>query len=214
MKQAWRNFVRTLLAGVFFLAPILLIVWIAMKIIRALAALLDPIAHLLPFPSILGLKSPEVAALFLLIVVTYLAGLVARTAIARGISLRAERLILRKVPGYTLIKSAAHGAIGESPDVKCCLAFIDDAWLMAFIIEEREGEELRTVFVPSAPTPTAGNVYFMREGQIRRLDVPVAAAIKCIMQLGVGSSALLQHQIQSPQAASTQTQGDRHASSE
>jgi hypothetical protein len=32
----------------------------------------------------------------------------------------------------------------------------------------------------------------MREEQIRRLDVPVAAAIKCIMQLGVGSSALLQ----------------------
>jgi uncharacterized membrane protein len=47
------------------------------------------------------------------------------------------------------------------------------------------------VFVPSAPTPTAGNVYLMTEQQVKRLDVPVAAATKCIMQLGVGVGQLL-----------------------
>src|SRR5262249_172220 len=151
-----------------------------LRIVRALGAMLNPIAHLLPFPSLLGLDAPEIAAALLMVLAAYFAGLLARTTLARGISLRAQRLILRKVPGYTLIKSVAHGAIGESPDVKVALANIDDAWLLAFIIEERPDEELRTVFVPSAPTPTAGNVYFMREDQIRRLDVSVSAAVKCI----------------------------------
>src|SRR5262245_53366675 len=125
MKNAWHNFCRTLLAGILFLAPIILIVWIGVKIVSALAGLLDPIASHLPFRSLLGLKSPEIAAALVLIVITYFAGLLARTTVARGISSRAERLILRKVPGYTLMKSVAHGAIGESADVKVVLANID-----------------------------------------------------------------------------------------
>jgi uncharacterized membrane protein len=193
MRKTWQNFCRTVLAGMLFLAPIMIVVWIGLKLIRALAAMLYPIAHLLPFRSILGLKAPEITAAFLLVVITFIAGLVARTAMARGISARAERLILGKIPGYTLLKSAARGAVGDSTDVKVALANIDDAWLLAFIIEEKPGAELRTVFVPSAPTPTAGNVYFMREHQIRRLNVPVSSAIACIMKLGVGSGALLEN---------------------
>ena len=198
MKDKWDNFCRTLLAGVLSLAPILLLVWLAVRIVKALGAVLNPIANHLPFRSALGLDAPDITAAGILIVFSYLAGLFARTAVARGVSLRAERLILRKVPGYTLIKSVVHGAVGESPDVKVCLASIDDAWLLAFIMEERPDQEFRTVFVPSAPTPTAGNVYFMTETQIRRLNIPVSAAVKCIMQLGVGSTGLLRSQQQQP----------------
>jgi len=49
------------------------------------------------------------------------------------------------------------------------------------------GALLLTVFVPSAATLTAGSVYYLTERQIRRLDIPVSTAMKCIMQLGVGS---------------------------
>jgi uncharacterized membrane protein len=52
-----------------------------------------------------------------------------------------------------------------------------------------------TVFVPSAPTPTAGSIYLLTERQIRRLDVPVSAAVRCIMKLGVGSRQLLQGKV-------------------
>jgi uncharacterized membrane protein len=48
-----------------------------------------------------------------------------------------------------------------------------------------------TVFVPSAPTPTSGTVYFMTEAQVRRIDVPVAQVMRSLKQLGVGSTLLL-----------------------
>jgi uncharacterized membrane protein len=62
---------------------------------------------------------------------------------------------------------------------------------MAFIVEEHPSG-LLTVFVPSAPTPNAGSIYYLTEQQVKRIDVPVAAAVKCIMQLGVGSRELLE----------------------
>jgi len=195
MKHLWRSFIRTLIAGILFLAPLLLLLLIAVHAIRLIGSILKPVAAHLPFPSMLGLQSPEVAAAVLLIVLTLIAGLVAQTALARRMSERVERLVLKKLPGYTLIKSVARGAIGESADVKAALANIDDAWLLAFIVEDNPAGSsagLLTVFVPSAPTPTAGSVYFLREEQVKRLDVPVSSAIQCVMQLGVGSRRMLE----------------------
>jgi uncharacterized membrane protein len=46
---------------------------------------------------------------------------------------------------------------------------------------------MTTVFVPSAPTPAAGSIYDLTEDRLKLLDVPVSAALGCIMRLGVGS---------------------------
>jgi uncharacterized membrane protein len=52
-------------------------------------------------------------------------------------------------------------------------------------------EDGGVVFDQIVPTPTAGNVYILIEQQVQPLDVPVAAVIKCIMQLGVGAGKFL-----------------------
>ncbi len=49
---------------------------------------------------------------------------------------------------------------------------------------------LCTVFVPSAPTPAAGAIYYLTEDRVKLLDVPVSTAMGCIMRLGIGSHEL------------------------
>jgi uncharacterized membrane protein len=49
---------------------------------------------------------------------------------------------------------------------------------------------MTTVFVPSAPTPAAGSIDDLTEARFKPLDVPVSAALGCIMRLGVGSHEL------------------------
>ena len=49
------------------------------------------------------------------------------------------------------------------------------------------------MFVPDAPNPLSGSVFFMGPERVRRTDVPVAAALKCLRQLGAGSHALLRN---------------------
>jgi uncharacterized membrane protein len=129
----------------------------------------------------------------LLLIIGFFAGLLAQTAFASRISQTMEQLILRKMPGYTLFKSVAEGAAGagDRSQLKVALANIDDAWLISFIVEEHP-DGLMTVFIPSAPTPTAGSIYFLTEKQVRRLDASVSSAITCIMQLGVGSRKLIE----------------------
>jgi uncharacterized membrane protein len=59
---------------------------------------------------------------------------------------------------------------------------------------ERHDNGLYTVFVPSAPTPAAGAIYYLPEDRIRILDVPVSAAVGCVTRLGLGSRDLLAHE--------------------
>jgi len=62
--------------------------------------------------------------------------------------------------------------------------------VLAFIVEEHDNGDY-TVFVPTAPTPTIGTIYFLKREKVRKLDVPMAAGVDCIMQWGVGSKSLL-----------------------
>ena len=197
------EFVKTTIVGGFlFLIPLILVFVLLQKGIDIVEKVLGPIVHHLPNVTIVGVTFPRFVALFFLLVFGFVAGLIARTRAGTRVFDRLESLILRKVPGFTFLKSITHGTLGTSPDspVKVALANIDDAWMIAFIMEQQPDGRL-TVFVPSAPTPTAGSLYFLSEQQVKRLDVPMQAAVKCIMQLGVGSAELLASQSREGTAA-------------
>jgi uncharacterized membrane protein len=182
----------TLIGGVLFLVPLVATIVILSKAMRYAAQILQPVEHMLPRRTIVGLAVADVLAIVCLMAIGFFAGLLAQTAFGKRLNRRIEDLILGKIPGYTLLRGIIGDPenIGGNHELKVALARIDDAWLFSFIVEELP-DGMLAVFVPSAPTPTAGNVYMMTEQQVRRLDVPVAAATKCIMQLGVGAGKLL-----------------------
>src|SRR5262249_60930466 len=75
-------------------------------------------------------------------------------------------------------------------DVRAGLAWIEESWVLAFVME-RHDNGLYTVFVPSAPTPAAGAIYYLPEDRVKVLDVPVSSAVACVTRLGLGSRDLL-----------------------
>jgi uncharacterized membrane protein len=80
------------------------------------------------------------------------------------------------------------------------LAWIEESSVLAFVME-RHGNGLNTVFVPSAPTPAAGAVYYLPDDRLKLLDVPVQSAMGCITRLGLGSRELLAGALQDARSA-------------
>ena len=133
----------------------------------------------------------DLLAVLALVLVGFAAGLVARTGVGRALSEKLEQAVLRKMPGYTLLKGATAGTGGsEDSEVKVVLAKFDDNSVVGFVMEAPRGGFV-TVFVPSAPTPAAGTVFILPMDRVQHLDVPVSDASKVIMRLGVGSQELL-----------------------
>jgi uncharacterized membrane protein len=153
---------------------------------------MKPVAQLAPADNVLGIAVVEIAAVVLLALVCFAAGLFAGTQLGAMLGAKLERLILRRIPGFTLVKSMSQGLVGErdAGDVKVALAWIEESWVLAFVME-RHDNGLNTVFVPSAPTPAAGAVYYLPDDRLKLLDVPVQSAMGCITRLGLGSRELL-----------------------
>ncbi len=199
------EFVKTTLAGGFlFLVPVVLTVLLVGKALQLTGQVLAPVTRLIPVETVAGIVVLDLLAVTAVVALCFAAGLLVRTDAGRALGDRLERAVLRRVPGFTLVKSITRGIVGleSGSEVSVALARIEDAWMLSFVLE-RHASGLFTVFVPSAPTPAVGSIYYLTEDRLRRLDVPVSAAVACIMRLGVGSRELLEKQRQLPDKQST-----------
>ena len=211
MKALLKFLKTTLVGGVLFLLPLLLTVVLIKKGIDLLGKVVSPVADALPVTDVGGVSMRVVIAGLLLVTIGFVAGLVGRTGFGRALSDSLEQLVLRKMPGYTLLKGAAGGAAAPGADeVVVVLARFDDNDVLGFAIEKpRNG--LVTVFVPSAPTPAAGTVFILPVERVQRLDIAVTDATKTIMRLGVGTQELLEKCKLSPLAGPAGSDASRTA---
>jgi len=182
----------TIVGGLLFLVPAVLIILLVKNALELATKILKPIERLLPIEDIAGVAVEHLLAVVSILLVCFLAGLAARTSPGAKLNAWLERAILRRIPGFGLIKTVTKemANIEYQSDLSVALARIEDAWVLSFIVEKLDNG-LLAVFVPSAPTPAAGSIYYLTEDRVKRLDVSVALAIQCIVRLGVGSKELL-----------------------
>jgi uncharacterized membrane protein len=187
------RFIRTtVLGGLLFLFPIVFVVAIIGKALEITNKLSAPLAGLLSVDSIGGLAVVELLALVILVLICFLAGLAARTALAGKLAQSLETKVLGKIPAYTLLKSKAESVLRPEDIADMCpvLGRFDDSWQLAFEIERMAGGKV-VVFLPGAPDPWSGSVCVMTEDRITPLDMTVKSAADIMKRLGKGSTGAL-----------------------
>lgn len=181
----------TLIGGVLYLVPIIVLLAIIGKAHEITSKLVEPLAANFP-EGLFGFGAVRLLAIGALVLFCFLAGLFAKTNLAKRVSDWLESTVLSNVPGYTMIKGMSESMAGieQSTGQEAVLARIEDAWQVAFLVERIEGGHV-AVYVPGAPNPASGSVYFMTEDRIKPLHMPLTNALKCVRRLGVGSNAVL-----------------------
>lgn len=194
MKNIYKIIKDIIIGGVLFFIPLIILIVILQKALQIAAVLVVPIIKLLNVTHIFGIGVEIIISIVTILFVLYLAGLVARTKKAKAAVTKLEDSLLSKVPGYDMIKSTGASFVGfeENSAYKTVLARIEDAWQFAFLIEEIEGDQC-AVYIPGAPNPMSGSVYILENNRIKKTDIPLSAAMKCLRGLGKGSSGLVKN---------------------
>jgi uncharacterized membrane protein len=192
MKPILKFIHTSLVGGILFLLPIIVLVIILGKALAIARKIVGPLANHLPMESTIGLDAPVILAIALLVFFCFLAGFFARTALAQKAITWLETTLLSNLPGYEFIKRLSGSLLGDEnrQTYPVVLARIEDAWQLAFLMERLEDNHV-AVFVPGVPSPQSGSVYFMTEDRIKLLDVPSSSAMKCLKRYGLGAKALL-----------------------
>jgi uncharacterized membrane protein len=166
------EFIRTtLVGGLLVVVPVYLTALLLMKTVVGLLAIVAPVTSAIPDTVYLR----NAAAIAILVLLCFVAGLVVRTRPGQRAMLALDRNVLEKVPGYNLLRSLT-GRV--------------EALVPAFLVEELDDGSC-TVFVPAVPTPAAGSLYIMPRERVHLVDVPFTTAVSVITHWGTGAGQLI-----------------------
>ncbi len=192
MKEFIRILRMTVVGGLLFLVPFIVVIIILGKAAQLLRVITVPLSEHIPIESAIGLETPRILAIIILIAICFLAGLFAQTKFAKRMVGWLESNLLSNLPGYSFLKNLGEEAAGLAPaqSQQAVIAQFDDAWQIGFIVE-RISDGRVVVFIPDAPSPWTGGVFIMDEERVKLLNVPSTSAIKSLQKLGEGTGELL-----------------------
>jgi uncharacterized membrane protein len=189
--------VRTTIAGgALFLAPFVILLIVLGKALELTRALINPLAEWLPFESLIGLEAPKIVAGLVLVLVCFVAGLLARTSHAKRLVSWLETALLSNLPGYSFMRNVGEEYAGGAPTSghESVLIRLDDSYQLGFLVEKADDGHV-VVFVPGAPKPWNGDVLIVEESRVTLLSSSSKVAVKCLQQLGSGAGRLVKRNL-------------------
>jgi len=187
------NFIMTtVIGGLFFLVPLMFLIFILGKAIGFMMVIAQPLADWLPVDTVGGVALANLLAILAVIVVCFIAGLIARHSMASGFVKALESKVLAKIPGYAMIKGVKSGFdSSESAGMKPVALKLGTAERIALEIEKLpDGRSM--IYIPSAPSVWSGITQILPADQITYLDIPITSVMELTERFGHGVDELLQ----------------------
>jgi uncharacterized membrane protein len=181
----------TILGGVFFLAPIVVLIVILAKAFDYAKRGLNAVVVHIPGVSELSVGAATALSIVTIALVCLLAGLLAHTVIAQRLVNALESSLLSKIPGYDYLKQESASALGVAEIGELPVVFVpmEGGWQLG-VQTEALSDGLVSIFVPGAPNPHSGSVFFFSADTVRPAGIKMAAGLNCLRRCGAGASAL------------------------
>lgn len=190
-----RNFFRTtFIGGVVALLPITLVVVLFRWIIGLVEKYLGPLVGLVETDSRLYQIGLYLLALIGIFLLFFFIGLIIKTGWGNFIRNGLEKRYLSKIPGYNLARETVKQFFGKNRSFFSEVVLVDlfnSGTMMTGFITDDQGEII-TVFVPTGPNPTSGNIYHVPAEKVIKTTTHVDAGMKSIISCGAGSSEIFE----------------------
>ncbi|MBN1924760.1 MAG: DUF502 domain-containing protein [Prolixibacteraceae bacterium] len=190
----------TLLGGVAAILPLGLVIIVFRWIIMLIEKYLRPLVGLFETSNRMGTIIVYLIAVIAVIAVFFLIGLFIRTRFGILFLNYLETNYLSKIPGYKTAREVVKQFFGNNKSFFSEVVLVDVfgcGTLMTGFITDDHGAFV-TVFVPTGPNPTSGNIYHVAREKVFKSDTPIDTTIKTIISCGAGSSEVFSNMRKDP----------------
>jgi len=190
-----KEFIKsTIVGGLLVILPVALFLFVLTWLFGLVRKVISPLTIIVIEKSPLQGIIADVFVIALLVGACFAVGVVIRTRLGKWLYSILDSKIFMKAPGYTLIKETVSQFFGKKKSPFSSVALVqifgNETLVSAFITDEHENGSC-TVFVPTGPNPTSGNIYHLPRNQVHPVDVPVEDAMRSIISCGAGSTNLI-----------------------
>lgn len=195
MNRFKRFLWTTFLGGIGVLLPLIILAWVFYWLYGLILGLVSPISD--PLGDVVGLDSAiaGIITLGLMIIVCFSFGLFIRTRLGNFFHQSVEDNFLKKIPGYTVTKEVILHFSGEEEvpfsSVVLCKPFNNETLMTGFVTDRHPVNGYVTIFIPTGPNPTSGNIYHMPQDRVIEVRTSVEKGIKTVVGCGAGSKPLI-----------------------
>lgn len=192
----FKQFISTTFIGGFLIFLPMVILFITFNwMFEVVSHYLKPISRLLVETARIQEFFALIISIVLFLSMCFILGLIVKTRYGSFIYNIFEQNILKKVPGYKIIKETIVQLFGSQKNLFSGVALVNlfgnETMVTAFITEEHDNGWF-TVFLPSGPAPTAGFTYHLPPKYVHRVKYPIDMAMKTVISLGAGSKSILE----------------------
>ena len=194
MKRISSFFKTSLIGGLVVILPIAILLFVFKWLFNLVTDIIQPLTDLLITTSHLYEIVADIIVIAIIIISCFLVGVFVTTTLGKFMYRHLENRILRIFPGYSLVKETILQFIGnkKSPfsTVALVQAFGNETLVTAFITDTHDDGSY-TVFIPTGPNPTSGNICHLKSEYVHIVDVSVEDTMRSIISCGSGSTKLI-----------------------
>jgi uncharacterized membrane protein len=189
---------NNLRAGINAVLPLIIFIFLLGWVFRIVFKLIEPVIIILaPRAEDQTIFIKLLALVLVLLGVTIIGSLI-RSKEGRKKFNRLENRIFKILPGYTMVKETLLQFLGTKrmpfSTVAIVRPFNNETRQIGFITNDCSNG-FYTVFVPTGPNPTSGNIFHLKKEQIQIVDVPYEQAMKTIIACGIDSAPVFKGKI-------------------
>ncbi|MFT3822380.1 MAG: DUF502 domain-containing protein [Chitinophagaceae bacterium] len=178
---------KTIAGGVLFLIPLVVLVVILEKALTIIHKLLNPLLKSFPNNMIGGIGVHELIAACILIIICFLAGLLASTSAAKSLIKMLETKVLSLIPGYSFIQTLLGTPAGADKNMPVVIVQFDDYSQLAFLVDELDDGN-KMIYIPSSPTPLSGGIFIVESDRVKPSSLTSKQAMRLMTQVGRGAA--------------------------
>lgn len=184
----------TVIGGLIFVIPFIIIVAVLLKAIKFMMVIAAPLDSLIPVDTIGGIALANILALILVIVICFLAGLAAKSLYAKRIHQSIDSKLKLMIPGYAFIRGIAGSFEKDKGDEYLIpvIAKFDDSAQLGFEVERLENG-IVVIYLPGAPNPWSGNIVYMTDDRVEKLNLKFSSVSRTIQRIGIGSEEFMRN---------------------
>jgi len=190
-----KNFIKTaVIGGVGVILPVALTLFVFKWLYNIIRKIVRPLTEMVMVRSQFQEFTAVVLVILILLAICFIIGVIVKTRLGRFFHQNLENRILKIAPGYTIIKETVMQFLGKKKMPFSSVALVkvfQNETLMTGFVTDTHDDGSYSVFVPTGPNPTSGNIYHLNKQYVHEVEVSVEDAMRSIISCGAGSSSLI-----------------------